>query len=183
MIAINDRRLNTLLTSVDVGPTQSLLLPRGRLRVHTHGPCSRPVFRGRVYWVFVKIYCDERYAFHILITYRQNLAIKSTAPADALSVCRSCCIFHSNYNEPTCTSWHLLHDIPDVTIVRQSHQFVGHRLIMIKRTQLAAKECIWNPDLVPVIETDWTWAMMCQAWIVPRLPQIHSDRCFLYTTS
>jgi len=133
IIPINDR-LNTLLTSVHVGLTQSLLLTCGRLRVCTQGPCSRPVFRNRVYWVFIRIYCDERYAFHILITYRQNLAIKSTAPADALSVCRSCCIFHSNYNEPTSTSWHLLHDIPDVTIVRQSHQSVWNRLIMNKRT-------------------------------------------------
>jgi len=49
---------------------------------------------------------------------------------------------------------HLLHDIPDVTVLVQPQQSVRHRLIVNKGMQRVTKECIRNPDHIVPEEAD-----------------------------
>jgi len=52
------------------------------------------------------------------------------------------------------TGLDLLHDVPDVTVPAQRHQSIGHRLLVNERVDVIAKECIRNPDPVPLEDAD-----------------------------
>jgi len=78
----------------------------------------------------------------------------------------------------------LLHNVPDVAITCDCHQFVVNSGVVGGWWSIVAKECVRKPDAVPAVGANLaktSGALKRQPWITPGLSQIKSHLRTLYS--